>query len=192
MAYTCSVCLFLALYSISPNVMSYCHQWGHWATPSSTTGSQIIEEANPSLHPRYSQVLMMDYPQRRNWVISDETFGSNFLLSLKVELCPQWEWKTNHVRHPQQVDFNPYPSHVLGADGVHQLLGYAFCLSGPRSLTFVTSLTWSICLITWQKWHQLWSTLASWGMWHVPMSSSAWKRMRKTTRDTGEYLGVWA
>ena len=59
--------------------------------PSSTTGSQIIEEANPSLHPRYSQVLMMDYPQRRNWVISDETFGSNFLLSLKVELCPQWE-----------------------------------------------------------------------------------------------------
>lgn len=148
-------------------------------------------------------------PPKEKQYISDETFGSNFLLSLKVEPCHQWEWKINRVRHPQQVDFNPYPCHVLGADGVHQLLGcacqlwsvpvsevcvpcYVFCLSGPRSLTCVTSLTWSICLITWQKLHQLWSTSASWGMWHVPMSSSAWKRMRKTTRDIGEYLGVWA
>jgi hypothetical protein len=25
-------------------------------------------------------------------------------------------------------------------------------------------------------------------MWHVPMNWSAWKRMRKTIRDIGEYL----
>ena len=63
-------------------------------------------------------------PKEKQYIF-DETFGSNFLLSLTVELCPQWEWKTNHIRCPQQVHFSPYPCHVLGADGVHQLLGCA-------------------------------------------------------------------
>lgn len=61
----------------------------------------------------------------------------------------------------------------------------AFCLPGPRSLTFVTSRTWSACLITWQKRHRLWNTSACWGTWRVPMSWWAWRKMRKTTGGTG-------
>lgn len=56
-------------------------------------------------------------------------------------------------------------------------------------LTLFTSLTWNLCLITWHKWPLLWNTSAFWVMWHVLMSWSAWKRMKKIIKDTGEFPG---